>query len=218
MGKRNNPETGRNNPETGRKKSPNWEEIEALYRAGQLSIRAIADVHGVSDTAIRKRASANAWERDLTDKVRKRVRTELVRRGTQVRKEGSQCEPFEANDPGLEEEAIIRAATDSGVEVALRGRSRFVRWGVITDIYAKTLEDQFKTGKRTVLDRSGEAVEIDVDLEYVGKCLTHGTSALQKINTMERQSYNLDDKDEGGDKEIESVLDLIQGQKDGLPS
>lgn len=56
-----------------------WEAIEKLYRAGILSIRAIAKLHEVSDTAVRKRAEADSWQRDLTAKVNEKVRTELVR-------------------------------------------------------------------------------------------------------------------------------------------
>jgi hypothetical protein len=51
------------------------------YRAGQLSIREIGRQHGLSDTAIRNRAKAKGWTRDLSGAVRSRVREELVRGG-----------------------------------------------------------------------------------------------------------------------------------------
>lgn len=49
---------------------PDWEAIESAYRAGSLSIRAIAEKHGVSHTAINNRAAKEGWQRDLTQKVR----------------------------------------------------------------------------------------------------------------------------------------------------
>ncbi|WP_051937011.1 terminase small subunit [Erwinia sp. 9145] len=40
---------------------PGWEAIEREYRAGDSSIRALAEKHGVSDTAIRKKAKSEGW-------------------------------------------------------------------------------------------------------------------------------------------------------------
>lgn len=40
-----------------------WEAVGEAYRAGSESIRKIAKLHGVSDTAVRKRAKAGKWKR-----------------------------------------------------------------------------------------------------------------------------------------------------------
>lgn len=51
---------------------PNWEEIEAEYRHGPLSVRAIAELHGpVTEGAIRKRAKANGWVRNEPATIRR---------------------------------------------------------------------------------------------------------------------------------------------------
>lgn len=52
------------------KTAPDWERIEADYRAGLLSIREIAAACGVSHTAIQKRAKTQGWERDLQAKIK----------------------------------------------------------------------------------------------------------------------------------------------------
>jgi hypothetical protein len=52
------------------KVAPDWERIEADYRAGVLSVREIATAHGVSHTAINKRASKDGWVRDLSAKIK----------------------------------------------------------------------------------------------------------------------------------------------------
>lgn len=57
-------------PTTEAKVAPDWERIEADYRCGIQSLREIAGNHGVSHTAIRKRAEREGWEKDLTAKVR----------------------------------------------------------------------------------------------------------------------------------------------------
>lgn len=56
--------------------------IEADYRAGVMSVRAIAAKHGVSEGAIRKwakNANPQPWLRDLTGKVMEAARTQLIR-------------------------------------------------------------------------------------------------------------------------------------------
>jgi len=55
------------------KATPDWEAIERAYRAGLLSAREIGTVHGVSHTAINKRAKSFNWSRDLKAKVQARA-------------------------------------------------------------------------------------------------------------------------------------------------
>lgn len=48
-----------------RKTTSDWQRIELEYLAGEDSIREIADRHEISDTAIRKRAKAEGWKRQV---------------------------------------------------------------------------------------------------------------------------------------------------------
>lgn len=52
------------------RKTPDWERIEADYRAGVLSLREIAAGQGISHVAVKKRATKEGWERDLHAKIR----------------------------------------------------------------------------------------------------------------------------------------------------
>jgi hypothetical protein len=52
------------------KTAPDWERIEASYRAGLLSVREIAASQGVSHVAIAKRAKRDGWVRDLSAKIK----------------------------------------------------------------------------------------------------------------------------------------------------
>lgn len=54
----------------GGKVAPDWERIEADYRAGILSVREIAAENGVSHTAINNKAKAKGWDRDLSAKIK----------------------------------------------------------------------------------------------------------------------------------------------------
>lgn len=51
------------------KSAPDWERIEADYRAGVLSVREIASSQGISHVAISKRAKRDGWERDLSARI-----------------------------------------------------------------------------------------------------------------------------------------------------
>lgn len=50
-------------------KKVNWGKIEKDYRAGILTLREIAAPHGISESAIRKKAKEKNWQRDLNDKI-----------------------------------------------------------------------------------------------------------------------------------------------------
>lgn len=89
--------------------------IEADYRAGVLSLRAIGTKHGITEGAVRKWAKAAnpPWQRDLTAVVHKAARTQLMRdsvRGTHHAYDG------------------VRTATEKElVEVAARSIVQVVR-------------------------------------------------------------------------------------------
>lgn len=53
----------------GDKPAPDWERIEADYRAGLLSLREIAAPYKITPAAILKRAKRDGWERDLAAKI-----------------------------------------------------------------------------------------------------------------------------------------------------
>lgn len=48
------------------KTTPDWESIERDYRTAPLSVRQIARAHGITHTAITKRAAKGSWKRDLS--------------------------------------------------------------------------------------------------------------------------------------------------------
>lgn len=62
------------------KPAPDWERIEADYRAGLLSVREIAASQGISHTAIQKRAKAEGWERDLGAKIKAKAEALVAKR------------------------------------------------------------------------------------------------------------------------------------------
>ena len=51
------------------KRTIDWERIELDYRAGILTLREIASAHGVSHTSVKKRATRDGWDRNLTQRI-----------------------------------------------------------------------------------------------------------------------------------------------------
>lgn len=148
---------------------PDWEAIEAAYRVGFPSVRAIAEQYGISDTAIRKQAKKLGWSRDLTDQVRTAAKAKVVR--TEVRTNGSQLAP-------RTDEQIIEEAADKAAQVLLSHRAGLAQW-------------------RSIADKLGAFLaEADVNEDTHGdfaRSLNAGVDAQLKVIKGERQAYNLDE-------------------------
>ncbi|OBY91170.1 hypothetical protein A6723_024245 [Pseudomonas sp. AU11447] len=177
-------------------KQTDWEAIERAFRAGALSIRTIADRHGVSDTAIRKRAKAGGWERDLSEQVRKEVRNKLVR--GEVRDD----QPANPEDDA----GIIEEAAQEGVTV-VRSHRRDIRKAtnladllmddlLLTIRKREEIEDAIEDETRE--DKNGmrrATMLAAVALPSNAKTLFQLSSAMKNLQILERQAFGLDDKD-----------------------
>lgn len=82
------------------RKQVDWESVERDYSAGLLSLREIADKYGVSEGLVRRKATQNEWNRDLSKKIQDKadslVRKESVRSSVRTEK-ASEKEVIEAN-------------------------------------------------------------------------------------------------------------------------
>ena len=84
---------------SGKTKPTDWPAIKADYLRGDESVRDIADWHGISDTAIRKRARAEGWP-PRPEKVRKVAKCEPPVRTTPVPKPATPEAAAKAADAG----------------------------------------------------------------------------------------------------------------------
>lgn len=171
---------------------PDWEAIEALYRAGSLSIREIAKRHGVSDTAIRKKAKADGWERDLTAKVRDKVRTALVR--TEVRTDG------DANSEKRTEREIVEDAAAASIRLIREHRADIRDLRELATKLAAQLHDAVGVRdalKDLIVEYSEPGPRRAAMLKAVA-LPTHIAAArdlsnvLKNVVPLERQAFNID--------------------------
>ena len=183
------------------KEQTDWEAIERAFRANQLSLREIGRKFGVSDTAIRKRAKKEEWQRDLADQVRKAVREKLVR--TSVR------------TPNADPKQVIDEASDVGVTVVECHRRDIQN---LARLEAKLLDElEGNPTKLYITQYQGQIVQ-----QEVGIAVTERASALQALAgvqhkriQLERQAFNLDEK-QGPVSDLNSVLDEVASRNTSL--
>lgn len=184
------------------KRNPvDWEAIEREYRAGQLSVREIADQHGVSHTAINKRAKADGWTRDLAKQVRQRVSAQLV-----------SSEVSNANAQQAVETAAAR-----GVELVRQHRRTLSRANTIVEKLLAELErgtdnlDVIEEEIEEVTKGDTNSKRRNAMLKAVSLPQRASTAAalsltLKNVIPLERQAFSLDAPDE--DQNKRSVVDL----------
>jgi len=182
-------------------KETDWEAVEREYRAGQLSVSEIGRQHGVSHTAINKRAKKDGWSRDLAARVRQEVSARLVSG------EVSAANAHEAVD----------VAAQRGVEV-VRSHRRDIGRG--RDVLARLIEElDMVTAHRAEIEdeieafitvESGEsdaakaraekrraAMHRAVSLSSRAGAMMSLSSAMKNVVVLERQAFSLDE--DGGD-------------------
>lgn len=170
-----------------RRKPIDWDSIEPLYRAGILSnyeiCKQYAEDHKHSQTyrttvtegAIRHRAKAKGWQKDIADKVQKQVKEKVVR---------SQLRNTEKS--GVSDTEIIEEAAEAGSKVVLRHQK---------EIYA-LLEHENKLLAELEQDTGSPLRDKSIILKNL-------SAVRAKRIELERQAHNLDSDEKGtGDEEI----------------
>lgn len=162
------------------RKSIDWESVEASYRSGSPSVRALADKHDLTEGAIRKRATKEGWARDLTDKVLAATKEKLVR--AKVRTESTQRTDAEI----VEDESELRAG------LVLNHRVDLAQWRSIANKLCHALQ----------------VIEVTEDnIGDFSRSLNAGVDAQLKVIKGERQAYNLDTEE--GDKTVSDLAALM---------
>ena len=186
------------------KKTVDWEVIGNHYRAGVLSIRETAKLGDVSEGAVRKKAKAEGWKRDLTAKVNEKVRTELVR---------SEYAPTSQQT----EREIIEVAAATVVQVVRGHRERIKQGNALTELLTKQLldvaggRDEFEAviEETCAEDKNPERYNRlmkAVSLEKHAAIAVNLASATKTWVGLERQAFNIEDSTDDADKAGASSL------------
>lgn len=198
------------------KKAPDWERVEADYRAGLLSVREIAAACGVSHTAIQKRAKAQGWERDLQAKIKAKADALVAK---------SEVSKLVATP---EELATERAIVDSNAkviaDVRVSHRKDIAR---ARGLAMKLLEElEVETDNIDLLEQLESAIAGEDGSDGMLRAFQRVTSTSGRIDSakklaeamkvlvaMEREAYNIEsgsDSDEAGvNKKAPVVIRLV---------
>ncbi len=171
-----------------------WEAIEREYRAGQLSVSEIGRQQGVSHTAINKKAKAQGWTRNLTEKVRQEVSARLVSDGVSADNVRQTVELAAAR--GVEVVRSHRQDISSARSLVRLLMGQLVEAATSRDqiedaIHAETSDDDNAQRRNQML----RAVSLSSHAG-VAKDLS---AALKNLIPLERQAFNLDADEEPDD-------------------
>lgn len=205
----------KNSAASGVRPKVDWEAIERDFRAGILSVREIAAAHGVSHTAVNKRAKADAWERDLKAKIMAKAEAEVSKRAVSTEVSTAQR---------ATEREIVEANADVIVRVRMEHRTDIARSRRLTNALLLELEQQTDPQTLALLGDLGEMLrqpdergndklndiyQAVISLPERSKTMKVLVESLQKLVLLERQAFGLDAEvnDDSGDKSfLEAML------------
>lgn len=175
------------------KTAPDWERIEADYRAGLLSIREIAAACGVSHTAIQKRAKAQGWERDLQAKIKAKADALVAK---------AEVAKSVATETLATERVLVEANAQVIADVRVSHRRDIARNRALVMKLMEELEIQ--TDNLDLLEQLDAAMAGEGGPEGLGKAFQRVIStsgridsakklaeAMKVLVTMEREAYGI---------------------------
>lgn len=176
-----------------------WQVVHLEYRANLLSTRQIADRHGITEGAIRKRAKRDGWVRDLSSEIRD-VAEDMVRKS-----EAGAVDPVRTGPRTIPERETILASASAIVEQKLRTRKQIRQSQTVFDDLIGEL-----TAINTNLDdlralgemlRSPDNIEQEKAFDSLSKAISlpnrfamlkTATDAMKNIQAVSRLEYGLD--------------------------
>jgi predicted house-cleaning noncanonical NTP pyrophosphatase (MazG superfamily) len=171
------------------RKQVDWESVERDYSAGLLSLREIADKYGVSEGLVRRKATQNEWNRDLSKKIQDKadsiVRKESVRSSVRTEKAVSEKEVIEANAQAI-------------VNVKLGHRTSIKKVNGLVE----SLLDEIETLNK---DKSVENLPMRVDVTK--KLMDTLKTSIDK----ERQAFGIVDAPTPAENAVTELLKACQG-------
>lgn len=165
-----------------------WAALYQDYRTGQWSLAALAAKHGVSEAAIRAKAKREGWTKDLAPEIREEVRRGLGAAGLRDASRASDAQIIEnATKIGL---AVIRGHQSHLAKLKSASASIIDKLQAIVD---GSYDEAY-----SLKTRSGETVVVPVlgKNETLADALLKVANATARFVPLERQAWNLNDRDE----------------------
>jgi len=201
---------------TTEKKVVDWERIELEYRAGVLSVREIASANGISHTAIQKRAKAQSWARDLSDKIKTKANS-LVAKAAVAREVSTET--------AATEREVVEVNAQMRADIILSHRKDIPRYRNLVNSMLSELE--IETENTELFSQLGELMASPDDKGYdklseiyrkVMALPSRADSLKKLIDTLktlialEREAFGIDaGVKDTGENGIRELLNFVNG-------
>lgn len=199
------------------KAAPSWEAIERDFRMGVRAVTAIAQEHGITEGAIRKRAKKLGWVRDLNAKVRAKA-DDLVRKAevrAQVREDQRLTENRQIEvEANIQKE--VRLAQRADIQ---RGRRLCLK--LLTELEQQTdqvpelgeLGEILRRPDDKGQDKLNDIYQAVISLPERTKTMKALAEALRILVSMEREAFGIDaHPDAGGDGDKDFLERLLNAR------
>jgi hypothetical protein len=206
-----------------KKPAPDWERIEADYRAGVLSVREIAAAQGITHGAVNKRAKRDGWERDLSAKIKAKADALVSKRevSTQVSTEKADTDRaiVEANAEVI---ASVRLAHRKDIS-----RSRALAMALLGELESQTenidlfeqLGEMLRSPDDKGLDRLNDLYQKVISMPGRIDGIKKLSETLKNLIGLEREAYGLVEAQKlevtgknGGPIETKSAQDMTDDE------
>jgi len=197
------------------KKAPDWERIEADYRAGLLSVREIAASQGITHGAINKRAKRDGWERDLTAKIRAKADALVSKR---------EVSKLVSAEKVATDKVIVEANAEviAGIRMAHRSdirRSRALAMSMLEELEVQTTDLDLFQELGEILrseDERGNDKRNDIYNKVIANAgrvdsMKKLAETLRILIGLEREAYNISPDDGAGENKAPSGLSHFYG-------
>jgi len=172
----------------GRRNDIDWDRIQNLYCAGQLTVRQVAEVCGVTHQSITKRVKLHGWKRNLTEAIQKRTQEKIALLDVAELIESTANE--NAQKSAQIQIKAIEDASDAAAGVVLRHRKSFREQFERAQKIEKLFDDLLKVSEAGLgKDSDSEAA---IDIPKAALAFKSLVDSRAKLVEQERKSFNLE--------------------------
>ena len=203
------------------RKQIDWEKIRIQYSAGVLSVRDIAEEHGITHVYILKKAKKENWPRDLSAKIQARADQLVTKSGVTEKV---------TNDPVLEREAIESNAL-AIANIRLSHRKDIQNLLKIFEKLRAMLEAKLDHNDLLVMigeamanperfDRQNEIYHKIIELPGLSDSYKKIVETFEKLVKLQREAFGIKSgEDEQPPQTFGDIMSLIKNRSKGvLPS
>ncbi len=181
----------------GRRSDIDWERVERLYIAGQLTIRQIAAECGVNQSSITLKARTQGWQRNISEAIKERTKAKIAQIDVEELIEQSANESAQKSAQTLKK--AIEEAANNAASVRLRQRSEV------------KLENERADYLQAILESQLSSLESVSDVLKATQAYKNLMDVKLKLQDREDKIFGLDEsEDSGGDEETVIIVNGVK--------